>query len=850
MVKLCTDKYIGNDYDSYFNTFGFELSDFQKYAIEAIVEKQHILITAHTGSGKTLPAEFAIEHLVKQGKKVIYTSPIKALSNQKFYEFTKKFPNISFGILTGDIKFNPEADVLIMTTEILRNTLLQKMISAPDNTSPDNINNYNTNSSIPLQFNMDFENELSCVIFDEVHYINDADRGRVWEETIMLLPLHVQMVMLSATIDKPHVFAEWIEKTKQYSKSVYLAPTTHRVVPLKHYFYTTLPQSIIKKIKDKEFLKYINEFLHKPILVKDETLSFDEDNYNKIRKLTAYTQKNNCFVKQSYVLNEVTKYLNENDMLPAICFVFSRKQVEKLAATINISLFDKESKIPSTIHHECEMILRKLPNFAEYLQLAEFTMIIKLLEKGVAIHHSGIMPVFREMIELLFSKGYIKLLFATETFAVGINMPTKTVIFTGFEKYNGSHMRLLLSHEYTQMAGRAGRRGLDTIGNVIHLNNLFQLPSMVDYKQLLNGSPQLLKSKFKLTFNLILNMLNVNSRDNNTMDNHVNNIKKQISFASKSMITNDIDNERNSIIEHINNAVEKIDERKTNVTYSKIKENLYLYEKYNQLTKDLQNSSNKKRKNIQREMENIKSSDKHFQKSFDSYASILEDEVNIEKNKEYLMSLEHYFENQTNDIIDYLTFHKYVDAQQNITTCGIISTYIQETHSLALTELLINTNYFQSLDSYDIVATLSCFSGIRVKEDNKILNASMLTDNSILNNAINKIKSYLDKYYDDEVKFNIYSGENYEINYDLVLPFLSWCESTSEQECKQILSDCGEEKEIFIGEFVKALLKVNNIVNELKNIAEYVGNVEFLHKLSKIPDMTLKFVATNQSLYI
>ena len=128
MVKLCTQQYTGSNYDSYFNTFPYELSDFQKYAIEAIVEKQHILITAHTGSGKTLPAEFAIEHLVKQGKKVIYTSPIKALSNQKFYEFTKKYPNISFGILTGDIKFNPEADVLIMTTEILRNTLLQKMI--------------------------------------------------------------------------------------------------------------------------------------------------------------------------------------------------------------------------------------------------------------------------------------------------------------------------------------------------------------------------------------------------------------------------------------------------------------------------------------------------------------------------------------------------------------------------------------------------------------------------------------------------------------------------------------------------------------------------------------------------
>jgi len=850
MVKLCTQQYTGSNYDSYFNTFPYELSDFQKYAIEAIVEKQHILITAHTGSGKTLPAEFAIEHLVKQGKKVIYTSPIKALSNQKFYEFTKKYPNISFGILTGDIKFNPEADVLIMTTEILRNTLLQKMISVSEN----------TNDTIPLQFNMDFESELACVIFDEVHYINDADRGRVWEETIMLLPLHVQMVMLSATIDKPNVFAEWIEKTKEHSKSVYLAPTNHRVVPLKHYFYTTLPQGIIKNIKDKEFLKFINEFLHKPIIVKDKATSFNDDNYNKIKKLTSYTQKNNCFIKASFVLNEITKYLNENDMLPAICFVFSRKQVEKLASTISVSLFDKESKIPSTIHHECEMILRKLPNFSEYLQLPEFTMIVKLLEKGVAIHHSGIMPVFREMIELLFSKGFIKLLFATETFAVGINMPTKTVLFTGFEKFNGSHMRLLFSHEYTQMAGRAGRRGLDTIGHVIHLNNLFQLPSMVDYKQMLNGSPQLLKSKFKLTFNLILNMLNVNKKEDNNItiensvfdrnNNNMNEMNKQISFASKSMVKNDIDNERNALIEHINNSVDKLQERKDGITYGQIKEKMYLYEKYNQLTKDIQNSSNKKRKNIQREMENIKSSDKHFQKTFEYYISILQEEDNIKKNKEYLMSLEHYFENQTNDIIDYLTFHKYVDTQQNITTRGIISTYIQETHSLALTELLIDTNYFDAFENHDIVAILSCFSGIRVKEDNKILSTSLLTENTLLNNTINKVKEYLDKYFDDEVKFNIYSGENYEINYDLVLPFLKWCESENEIECKQILSQCEQEKEIFIGEFVKALLKVNNIVNELKNIAECVGNVEFLHKLSKIPDMTLKFVATNQSLYI
>ena len=168
MVIICKDIFSQNDlYKEYFEKFPFPLSDFQKYAIKAIVEGDHILITAHTGSGKTLPAEFAIEHLVAQGKKVIYTSPIKALSNQKFYEFTKKFPHISFGILTGDIKFNPEADVLIMTTEILRNTLLQKTIDTT-----------NESNNVPLQFEMDFNNELAAVVFDEIHYINDLDRGK------------------------------------------------------------------------------------------------------------------------------------------------------------------------------------------------------------------------------------------------------------------------------------------------------------------------------------------------------------------------------------------------------------------------------------------------------------------------------------------------------------------------------------------------------------------------------------------------------------------------------------------------------------------------------------------------
>jgi antiviral helicase SKI2 len=202
MVKICNAPYNNNAIQEHFDKFPFPLSDFQKYAIEAIVTGDHVLVTAHTGSGKTLPAEFALEYFVSQGKKVVYTSPIKALSNQKFYEFTQKFPHISFGILTGDIKINPEANVLIMTTEILMNTLYAK-----------NRKDVKTNSL--TMFEMDFNNELACVIFDEIHYINDLDRGKVWEETIMMLPQHIQMVMLSATLDSPEKFALWCETRGQ-----------------------------------------------------------------------------------------------------------------------------------------------------------------------------------------------------------------------------------------------------------------------------------------------------------------------------------------------------------------------------------------------------------------------------------------------------------------------------------------------------------------------------------------------------------------------------------------------------------------------------------------------------------
>jgi antiviral helicase SKI2 len=499
--------------------YSFPLSDFQKYAIEAIVEGHHTLVTAHTGSGKTLPAEFAINHFVEKGKKVVYTSPIKALSNQKFFEFTHKYPHISFGLMTGDIKLNPNADVIIMTTEILMNYLFNSGSSASSSGSATDPS-YST-----LDFQINLETELACVVFDEVHYINDAHRGQSWEQTILMLPKHVQMVMLSATIDSPEKFAKWCEREDE-TKIVYLASTNKRVVPLTHYGYISATEFAFKGLKDKVLEKQMRESTNKLITLQTESGIFQETGYKELKSVIDVFEKRNVYLKRQAILNNLAVFLRDREMLPAIAFVFSRKHVEKCAKEITVSLLEFDSKVSYTVRRESEQILRKLPNYHEYLNLPEYNNLISLLEKGVGIHHSGMIPILREIVELFISKKYIKLLFATESFAIGLDCPIKTAIFTGLTKYDGSSERFLMSHEYTQMAGRAGRRGIDTIGNVVHMNNLFDFPTMTGYKDILCGNPQKLISKFHISYSVILNML----KQNASVDDMCNFVKKSMIF--------------------------------------------------------------------------------------------------------------------------------------------------------------------------------------------------------------------------------------------------------------------------------------------------------------------------------
>ena len=820
MVQICNKPYTEIKYNAVFDSWDFPLSDFQKYAIQGIVEGNHVLITAHTGSGKTLPAEYAIEYFVRQGKKLIYTTPIKALSNQKFNEFTRKFPHISFGILTGDIKFNPDADVLIMTTEILKNTLYHRY-------------RVKDQPTVPIQFEMDIENDLGCVVFDEVHYINDADRGGVWEESIITLPTHIQMLMLSATIDRANEFAGWIETQKQGGKKVILASTNHRVVPLTHYSFVAFNQW---RGRGQEIEQLLQDVAHKPIELYSSNGVFNEQNYYKIRKALSFHANNKMFVKKGHVLNSVLRYLRDNNMLPAITFIFSRKQVEQCAKEVHISLYEEDSDIPLKIEKECKESLRHLSNYQEYLYLPETTFILGLLQKGIAIHHAGMIPVLREMVEILFAKGYIKVLFATETFAVGINMPARSVIFTGLSKFNGDTMRLLHSHEYTQMAGRAGRRGIDKIGHVIHLNNLYELPTLSEYTHMLNGQPQKLISKFKISYTLLLNLI-------------MNGAKDMSKFISQSMISEEIGSEAAVIGSDVVRLKEAIIGHEESLQY--LKTPIPVLYDYKDLLEKRSSSSNKQRRRLSLQVFEMEEKYHNIMKDYEKLQKIEELKTEMEEEARTLDHTLHYIDNQINSVMNILCTNLFASQHKDyfkICSNGIIAAHVQEIHCLVFVDMYRFTDTFTIFTPIQLVGLFSCCTSISIKEEYRAYDIH--SQDQFLETQIRKMKELYEQYMDHETNYNANTGSDYNIHFELIDDLMNWCLCENEEECKELLYNIGNEKQLFMGEFIKALLKVNNIASELERVCEVIGDYELKHKLQQIPEITMKYIVTNQSLYV
>ena len=453
-------------------TWPFTLDPFQQVSIASIERGESVLVSAHTSAGKTVVAEYAIAQSLKNNQRVIYTSPIKALSNQKYREFQAEFGDV--GLMTGDVTINPTATCLVMTTEILRSMLYR---------------------------GSEIMREVAWVIFDEIHYLRDKARGVVWEETIILLPDKVRYVFLSATIPNAMQFAEWITKT--HGQPVHVVYTDFRPTPLQHYFFPAGADGIHLIVDEKGVFR--EENFNKAMSTMADKQGDDPADAMAKRKGRGRDKKlNKGGTKGPSDIYKIVKMIMLKNYNPVIVFSFSKRDCEAYALQMSNLTFNEQSErdmVDKVFNSALEMLTE------EDKQLPQIQNILPLLKRGIGIHHSGLLPILKETIEILFQEGLIKVLFATETFSIGLNMPAKTVVFTSVRKFDGVDLRWVTPSEFVQMSGRAGRRGLDDRGIVIMMIEEKMEPAIA--KDIVRGEQDKLNSAFYLGYNMILNLMRV-----------------------------------------------------------------------------------------------------------------------------------------------------------------------------------------------------------------------------------------------------------------------------------------------------------------------------------------------------
>ena len=431
------------------NEFPFELDDFQKEACEIIDQGSSVVVCAPTGAGKTVIAQHAINNALREGVRIFYTTPLKALSNQKFYDFCEQYGQDNVGLLTGDTSINRGAKIVIMTTEVFRNML------------------YGTNFGAVA----DNLKDVRYVVLDEVHYMNDEQRGTVWEESIIYCPTNIQIIALSATVANCQELTDWINTVHSKTK---LVNTDFRPVPLKFFYFDS-----------SQPLKLL------PLFTPTGQLN------TKIRPERPQWSKGHRDKKKKSPVRQIVANLAQQDMLPAIYFTFSRKKCDEQ--------MEKCSGLELNSRTEQEEIKRFIDDFITDNPHLYGNKNIEYLVQGVASHHAGLLPAWKNLVEKLFQKGLIKVVFATETLAAGINMPARSTVISSVSKRTDSGHRMLTANEFLQMSGRAGRRGMDDVGYVTIVGTSFQSPEQVGELVLSDSNP--LESKFSPSYSMVLNLL-------------------------------------------------------------------------------------------------------------------------------------------------------------------------------------------------------------------------------------------------------------------------------------------------------------------------------------------------------
>ena len=759
--------------------FKYKPDDFQLHGFDAINKNHNILVTAHTGAGKTSLALYGIAKWLKENKQVIYTSPIKTLSNQKFNDFSKDFDDV--GIMTGDVKINPSANLLIMTAEILRNSLIRK------------------NNDTVYEWNFNPE-DVKCVILDEVHFINDPNRGMVWEEIIVNLPSNIQLIMLSATINGAMELATWVGSIKKVM--CHHIPTPFRPVPLKHYiFYNNNKHLLLEGDRKWNHNMWTN---------------ICKNINNKIKKKEKIISPNDNF-------HEFLTYLSLERLMPTTIFILSRKNVEKTANNIRYNFNDNNEMKQVILTWNKHLSKYK----STYSTTYQWNMIKKLVEKGIGIHHSGLIPILKDMVEILYSMKLIKVLIATETFAMGVNMPTKSTVFMDLIKFDGNGKRFLKTDEYIQMAGRAGRRGIDTFGEVFILPNLKDLPKEKDLKKMMLSLPKKITSKVSIDYNYILKQL-LKYDNSNIYDLLLKNIN--MTYFSKEIYKMN-ESDRLQIIEkkkELDNITVDSDEYDIYIGMMKLKEKI----------KSSGYRSSQKKK-MRRQLNNMNSKLKLTKSITNKYH--IENEYSILKNNyEFNKNI---FRNMIDILLDFLKKNKMLDVNNNYTPIGRIIAEINECNPLILGNMILN-NFFDDLKFEEIMAVLSIFIADRTLEEQYI---SDLPISYNLQSKMNNLQKTINKFIEDEE----------ELNYNLPIKFyLDWELSTGMFNAIYYWSKGKDWKFVsqyynsFEGNFIKNVLRLTNLVKNLYNIANIMKNVKLLNILEDYEEKLIRDFVTVDSLYL
>ncbi|HXF57875.1 MAG TPA: DEAD/DEAH box helicase, partial [Actinomycetota bacterium] len=448
--------------------YPFRFDDFQLRAMEALEAGESVLVAAPTGAGKTVVAEFAVERALARHRKAFYTTPLKALSNQKFGDFVRRHGAAQVGLLTGDNTINPEAPVVVMTTEVLRNMLYE--------------------GSPTLE-------GLEVVVLDEVHYLQDPSRGPVWEEVLIHLPLSVAVVCLSATVSNAEEFGEWLGTLRGPTRVVI---EERRPVPLQNLYMVDgeLHEMYVERDGRPVPNPYLLELDRRWLRVRERARAAGRQGPAR-----AARSRGRALVPSR---EEVVATLRDRGMLPAIYFVFSRAGCDQsvrwlLQSGMRLTTPEEEDRIREVAESRAAWVGE------EELEALGFFEFREALAAGIAAHHAGMLPLFKETVEELFQAGLIKVVFATETLSLGINMPAKTVVIEDLWKFSGERHELLTPGEYTQLTGRAGRRGIDPIGYAVVLYQ-----TTVPFEQvagLASTRAYELRSSFRPSYNMAVNLV-------------------------------------------------------------------------------------------------------------------------------------------------------------------------------------------------------------------------------------------------------------------------------------------------------------------------------------------------------